>query len=268
MLGAIIGDIAGSRFERKNHRSKLFTLLTEDCYVTDDSLMTLAICQALLHCKTDQSDLSVLAVKYMQEMGRAHPYAGYGKGFRNWIHSDNPQPYNSIGNGAAMRVSGCGIVARSLEEAKFLSRSVTEVTHNHPESIKGAEATAVAVFLANNGSTIAQIQEHINNNYYPMDFTLDSIRDTYQFSSTCQGTVPQALTAFFESTDFEDTIRNAISIGGDSDTIAAIAGGIAGVYYGIPAHIAEQGLCFLEEDLQDILWEFESSYPPKAGEGK
>lgn len=146
------------------------------------------------------------------------------------MYSSSPKPYGSYGNGAAMRVSACGFVARSLEEAIELSRKVTEVSHNHPEGIKGAEATAVAVYMAKNGSSLLDIQDYINKHYYKIDFKLDDIRETYEFNETCQDTVPQALEAFFESTGFEDAIRNAISIGGDSDTLAAITGGIAEAY--------------------------------------
>ena len=143
-----------------------------------------------------------------------------------------------------------------MEEAKALSKAVTEVTHNHPEGIKGAEATAVAIYLARSGYSIEEIQQHISTKYYPMDFTLEEIRDTYEFNETCQDTVPQALKAFFESLDFEDAIRNAISIGGDSDTLAAITGGIAEAYYGVPQDIKDKALNYLDEDLLQIVNRF------------
>ena len=158
-----------------------------------------------------------------------------------------------------MRVSACGFAAKSLEEAKALSKAVTEVTHNHPEGIKGAEATVVAIYLARSGYSIEEIQQHISTKYYPMDFTLDEIRDTYEFNETCQDTVPQALKAFFESLDFEDAIRNAISIGGDSDTLAAITGGIAEAYYGVPQDIKDKALNYLDEDLLQIVNRFYAS---------
>ena len=237
MIGAIIGDIVGSRFEWNNHRSKDFDLLPHQCFFTDDSVMSLAVCDALMRCRPDFSDLSEQAIHSMQEIGRPYPNCGYGGSFHKWMYSDNPHPYNSYGNGAAMRVSGCGYVGKSLEEVRLLSKAVTEVTHNHPEGIKGAEATAVAVYLARAGKSLVEIQDYITKNYYPIDFTLNSIRDSYRFNETCQNTVPQALEAFFESTDFEDAIRNAISIGGDSDTLAAITGAIAEAYYGVPANI-------------------------------
>lgn len=263
MLGAIIGDIVGSRFEWNNNKSKQFDLLTYKCSVTDDSIMILAIAKALLESKSDYSDLSENAVKYMQNIGQHYPNCGYGGHFREWIYSDNPKPYNSYGNGAAMRVSACGFVANTLEEVKQLSKAVTEVTHNHPEGIKGAEATAVAIFLARSGKNLLEIRDYITKNYYPLNFSLDEIRDNYEFNESCQGTVPQALEAFFESKNFEDAIRNAISIGGDSDTIAAITGGIAGAYYGIPTDIRKHALTFLDERLLKILVEFENNYPSK-----
>jgi len=263
MLGAIIGDIVGSRFEWHNHRNKQFEFLTYKCNVTDDSVMSLAIAKALLKCKSDYSNLAKVAVTYMQSIGRLYPTCGYGESFRKWVHSNNPQPYGSYGNGAAMRVSACGFVARSLDEAKTLSKAVTEITHNHPEGIKGAEATSVAIFLARSGKSLLEIQDYITQNYYSIDFTLDGIRDSYKFNESCQDTVPQALEAFFEATSFEDAIRNAISIGGDSDTIAAITGGIAEAYYGIPTDIRKHALTFLDERLLKILVEFENKYPSK-----
>jgi len=263
MIGAIIGDIVGSRFEWNNHRSKDFEFLTYKCFFTDDTVMSLAVCKALMECQTDYSDLSDQAIRNMQEIGRPYPKCGYGGMFYNWMYSESPEPYNSFGNGAAMRISACGHVAQSVEEAKSLSHTVTAVTHNHPEGIKGAEAVAVAVFMARSGKNLLEIRDYIDKNYYPMDFSLDDIRETYEFNETCQETVPQALVAFFESTDFEDAIRNAISIGGDSDTIAAITGGIAEAYYGVPTQIRKHALTFLDEKLLEILLEFENRYPAK-----
>ena len=223
--------------------------------------MTLAVAKALLASKEDWSQLSKNAVKYMQEVGRHYPDCGYGGHFFYWIFSDDPQSYSSYGNGAAMRISSVGFVADSIEQAKVLSQAVTAVTHNHPEGIKGAEATAVAIFLARNGASMDEIRDHIDKNYYPMDFTLDDIREDYTFDVTCQGSVPQSLEAFFESENFEDAIRNAISIGGDSDTIAAICGGIAEAYYGIPEDIRQEALTFLDDRLLEIVVDFENTYP-------
>ena len=263
MLGAIIGDIVGSRFEWDNHKSKDFEFLNHQCFFTDDSVMSFAICKALLQSEKGFADLSELAIKNMREIGQHYPDVGYGGGFSRWLFSENPQPYNSFGNGAAMRVSGCGYVATSIDEAKQLSKAVTEVTHNHPEGLKGAEAVAVAVFLAHSGWNMLEIRDYIVKNYYRIGFTLDSIRTEYEFDVSCQGSVPQALEAFFESTDFEDAIRNAISIGGDSDTVAAITGAVAEAYYGIPTGIRKHALTFLDERLLAILVEFENKYPSK-----
>ena len=262
MLGAIIGDTVGSRFEWHNHRSKDFDFLTYKCEPTDDSIMTLAIAKAILKSEDDVNKLPDLAVRYMQQLGRLFPDAGYGGAFRKWIRSNNPKPYGSFGNGAAMRVSPVGFAAKNLDEAKAMSKAVTKVTHNHPEGLKGAEATTVAIFMALHGKSMLEIRDYIDKNYYPMNFTLDGIKDSYQFNETCQDTVPQAMMAFFESTGFEDAIRNAISIGGDSDTIAAITGGIAEAYYGIPSEIRKHELTFLNERLLAILVEFENKYKP------
>ena len=260
MLGAIIGDIVGSRFEWNNIKTKEFEFFAQECTVTDDSIMSLAVAKALLESGKEVDKLSKIAASCLQEIGRPYHNCGYGGMFYEWMYSDSLQPYNSFGNGAAMRVSACGYAAESLEEAVKLSRAVTEITHNHPEGIKGAEATAVALYMAKSGSNISEIRDYINDNYYPMNFTLESIRENYIFDVTCQGTVPQAITAFLESSDFEDAIRNAISIGGDSDTLAAITGGIAGAYYGIPSGIRREALNFLDERLLRILLEFENTY--------
>ncbi len=263
MLGAIIGDIIGSRFEWNNNKSKEFDLLTYKCFFTDDTVMTLAIAKSILEVDQEYGDLGIITINNMQEIGRSYPLAGYGGMFRKWLYLTNPEPYNSYGNGSAMRVSSCGFVANSIEEAISLSRKVTEVTHNHPEGLKGAEATAVSVYLAKTGKNILEIRDYINENYYSLDFTLDGIREDYTFNETCQGTVPQAIMAFLESTSFEDAIRNAISIGGDSDTVAAITGGIAEAYYGIPTEIRNHALTFLDEKLINILIDFENKYPSK-----
>ena len=219
MLGAIIGDIAGSRFEWQNIKTKDFELLTHlhGCKPTDDSIMSLAIAQAILEC-SDADTLSQGAVRCMQKLGQKYPHAGYGGHFQRWLTEKNPKPYNSFGNGAAMRVSACGYAASNAEVAKALAHAVTKVSHNHPEGMKAAEAVTVAIYMARTGSSMLEIRDHITKHYYDIAFTLDAIRPTYTFDVTCQGSVPQAFEAFFESTSFEDAIRNAISIGGDSDT--------------------------------------------------
>ena len=266
MIGAIIGDIVGSRFEFNNHRSKDFELFTDECFVTDDSIMTLAVAKAIMEtCRTFESSVvtsgfsdefySVLernTIRYMQEIGRKYPNCGYGSRFYQWIFSQNPQPYGSFGNGAAMRISPVGFAARSEEEAVKMAKVVTSVSHNHVEGVKGAEATVIAIFMARTGSSKEEIRNRITRNYYELDFTLDEIRDTYEFDETCQGTVPQAIEAFLESTSFDDAIRNAISIGGDSDTLAAITGGIAEAYYGVPTDMKEKALTYLDLLLRSI----------------
>jgi len=264
MLGAIIGDIAGSRFEFNNHRSKDFELFTKGCSVTDDSIMTLAVAKAILSCSGGWEQLGENAVKCMQIIGRKYPGCGFGGMFRKWVFDDDPKPYNSFGNGAAMRISPCGFIAQSEDEAKLLAQKVTEVTHNHSEGLKGAEAAAVAVFLARNGAAKSEIKERIEKDYYTLNFNLDSIRESYQFNETCQGTVPQAIMAFLESVSFEDAIRNAVSIGGDSDTLAAITGGIAEAYYGIPLDLKRKALAYLDHELLDIFTEWENAVSTKA----
>jgi len=257
MLGAIIGDIAGSRFEFNNIRSKEFDLFAKDSRITDDSIMTLAIAKAIMACNGDWQQLEYNAVKYMQEIGRKYPNCGFGGMFRKWMFSNAPEPYNSYGNGAAMRVSSCGFIARTEEEAILLSRKVTEVTHNHAEGLKGAEAVSVAIFIARNGAAKSEIKERMEKDYYSLNFTLDGIRDDYKFNETCQETVPQAIVAFLESVSFEDAIRGAVSIGGDSDTLAAITGSIAEAYYNVPSDLRSKALSFLDRELISIYEEWE-----------
>ena len=263
MLGAIVGDVVGSRFERNNIKSKDFELFMPFCRPTDDSVMSLAVAKAILECDGEYQDLGAKSVEWMQRLGREYPYAGYGGKFSRRLTSENPRPYGSFGNGAAMRVSACGFAARTLEEAGDLARAVTEVSHNHPESLKAAEAIACSIFLARRGADMSEIRRFVTGEYYPIAFTLDEIRDLYKFDVSCQGSVPQAFQAVFESTGFEDAIRNAISIGGDSDTIGAIAGGLAEAYYGIPKDIQGECLKKLPPDLFNILTEFEDKFPDK-----
>ena len=260
MLGAILGDIIGSRFEFLPIKHQHFMLFHPRCFPTDDSFMTLAIAEAILTCRENREDLSQRAVQCMQKWGRLYPDGGYGNMFSNWLQEENPQPYHSFGNGAAMRVSPCGFAARSLSEAKALSHAVTCVTHDHPEGLKGAEATACAIFLAKSGKSKEESLSLIRRDYYPMDFTLDSIRDDYFFNETCQETVPQALQAFLEGESFEDCIRNAVSLGGDSDTLAAITGGVAQAFFGIPDTLRTQGESFLDEEMKAILRAFEEKF--------
>ncbi len=266
MLGAMIGDIAGSRFEWHPVKTKEFELLSHDggCKPTDDSVMTAAVANAILACDGDYTDLGEMTVLHMRAMGRKYPHAGYGGGFRKWLASPDPKPYRSFGNGSAMRVSPCAWAAGSLGEAFALSRAVTEVTHDHPEGLKGAEAVTAAIYLALHGESISGIRDYIDRHYYPMDFTLDGIREAYKFDVTCQGSVPQAIMAFLESADFEDAVRGAVSLGGDADTQAAIAGSIAAAYYGIPDGLRKQAFTFLDDGLAETVRRFEEKFGPAS----
>ena len=275
MLGAIVGDIVGSVYEWNNIKTKDFPLFRDDCFFTDDTVMTCAVAEAIMN--GGQKDDFIDAMK---KYGRMYPNADYGARFNRWLMTDNREPYNSFGNGSAMRVSPCAwrLDATTDElppEGKRLAQLSSEVTHNHPEGIKGAMATADAIFMcryffsgyaSDNGQTNSdnpeeikrRIKEHIEKEYgYDLSKTLDEIRPTYRFNETCQDTVPQAIVAFLESTDFEDAIRNAISLGGDSDTLAAITGSIAEAAYGIPEWIKDKVYTYLDEPLKDVLrrWE-------------
>ncbi|MFZ9197699.1 MAG: ADP-ribosylglycohydrolase family protein [Bacilli bacterium] len=260
MIGAIVGDIVGSIYEWDNKKSKEFKFLTKENFFTDDTVMTLAIAKALLHLDKDLKSWQKLLINEMRNIGLKHPASGYGRGFMLWLLSKNPKPYHSYGNGAGMRISPVAYVGYTLDEVTFLSRIVTEVTHDHPEGIKAAEAIAVATFMARKKFTKIQIKKHLQKYYYPLNFTLHEIRPTYSFDETAQGSTPQAIVAFLESNDFEDAIRNAISIGGDSDTIAAMTGAIAGAFYGIPKPIEEKTLSYLTKDLLDIVVAFKQKY--------
>ena len=263
MLGAIIGDICGSRYEWANIKSKQFQLFKYQCRPTDDSIMTLAIAQAILTADGKWEKLSRCAVASMQSLGRSYPGRGYGGRFHDWLTEENPQPYYSWGNGAGMRVSPCAWAAGSLEEALMMSDAVTAVTHDHPEGLKGARAITAGIYLAREGKSMDEIRNHIAENYYPLDFTLDSIRKNYRFDVSCQGSVPQAIEAFLESGSYEDAVRGAISIGGDSDTIAAMAGSIAEAFWGIPDSIRQEGMRFMDDAMIEIVKDFETKYGTK-----
>ena len=275
MLGAIVGDVVGSVYERHNIKTKQFPLFRDDCHFTDDTVMTCAVAEAVMN--GGQKDDFIDAIK---KYGRIYPNVGYGGRFRKWINSDDREPYYSCGNGSAMRVSpcawmmDCGFMDRTgcwPSMASACAELSAAVTHNHPEGIKGAMATADAIFLSRYyfhgyGDTDEisvkndpaeckkRIRDHIEGMYgYDLSKTLDEIRPTYCFDATCQGSVPQAIIAFLESTGFEDAIRNAISLGGDSDTIAAITGSIAEAAYGIPDWIKRKTLTYLDGRLKDVL---------------
>lgn len=270
MIGTIVGDLVGSRFGGNEDRGKEFEFLTYKCLLTDRSVMTLAVAQAILMCRPDQGDLRINAVECMRRIGPRDFYCGIGGELGHWTHTDVPGAYNSCESHAAVWVGAVGFAASNLEEARQMSGVITDITHSGPEAGRGAEAVASAIYMARAGSSILEIRDYIHKNYYPMNFTLEGIRDTYDFSNVCQNTVPQALMAFLESRDFEDAVRNAVSIGGDSGTIAAITGGVAEAYYGVPARIRKHVLTFLEEGLLRIVIAFENRYVPamekKVGE--
>lgn len=257
MLGAIVGDIVGSRFEFEGFKSKDFAMFSTKCFVTDDSIMTLAVAEAILKCQGDYTKLYEYTIASMRLIGPKYPCSGYGGNFFRWLYQEKPRPYNSYGNGAAMRISPVAYIAKSLSEVKKFSKAVTETTHNNCEGLKGAEAVACAIYLAKEGKTQAEIREFIQLNYYDISFTLDELRPTYEFDVTCQGTVPPAIVAFLEANNFEDAIRNAISLGGDADTLAAITGSIAEAYWQIPADMSRKALKYLDNFLLDILNRFE-----------
>ena len=268
MLGAIVGDVVGSVYEWNNIKTKDFPLFRDDCFFTDDTVMTCAVAEAIMN--GGQKDDFIDAMK---KYGRMYPNADYGARFNRWLMTDNREPYNSFGNGSAMRVSPCAWVNDATtdvlpSEGRRLAQLSSVVTHNHPEGIKGAMATADAIFMCryfcggdgseNPAEIKRRVKEHIEREYgYDLSKTLDEIRPTYRFNETCQDTVPQAIVAFLESTDFEDAIRNAISLGGDSDTLAAITGSIAEAAYGIPDWITDKVYTYLDEPLKDVLrrWE-------------
>jgi ADP-ribosylglycohydrolase len=260
MIGAIAGDIIGSVYEWKNIKTNQFDLFSPDCFFTDDSVLTVALAESIL---TGADYASLMRAYY-----RRNPDAGYGGFFHRWAQAHECQPYNSWGNGAAMRISSVGFAFNTLDEVLVRAAEYTAVTHNHPEGIKGAQTTAAAIFLARTGSTKADIRQYTTATFhYDLSRTVDEIRPAYQFDESCQGTVPQAIVCFLESTDFEDAIRNAISLGGDSDTLACITGGIAQAHYGVPPAIAERAMSILDEDLRDITARFLSSYCPGTPPG-
>ena len=258
MIGAILGDIIGSRFEFHNYLGKDFELLTRRCCFTDDTVMTCAVAEALMASREDFSDLSQQAVAAMQRLGRLYPDAGYGARFIHWVFADDPRPYNSCGNGSAMRISAVGFAAQDVEEARRLSAAVTRVSHNHPEGLKGAEAAAVAIVMARQGRSKEEIRAEMEK-YYDLSVGVDAFRERWggHGKEICQVTLPQALACFFEGEDYEDVIRNCISIGGDSDTIAAIAGGIAEAFYGVPEELRSRAGEFLSPQLAEICAAFD-----------
>ena len=262
MYGAILGDIIGSPFEfDRGDKTKEFDLFTKGCDFTDDSVMTIAVGEALLAVgpQATVKEIEEAVVTNMQDLGKRYPYAGYGGRFRYWLRERNPKPYGSYGNGSAMRVSAAGGLYDSLERTREVARATANVTHNHPEGIKGAEATASAIYMARNGSSKEEIKEYIEKEFhYNLDRTLDEIRPGYHMDETCQRTVPEAIIAFLESKDFKDAVRNAVSLGGDTDTLGAITGSIAEAFYGIPAVLIAECKSRIDKGMMtDVLDEFD-----------
>ena len=257
IVGAIAGDIIGSPYEWNPIKTKEFDLFSPHSIFTDDTVMTLAIAKWLCEDK-DSKEVLIRNLKYF---GNKYPKAGYGARFMEWLRQESPEPYGSWANGSAMRVSPCAWVADSLEEAQELAKTSAIVTHNHPEGIKGALATSDAIYLSRIGATEDEIRNHIEVRYgYDLDRTVDEIRPHYHFDVSCQGSVPESIICFLEADDFEDTIRNAISLGGDADTQAAIAGSIAAAYWDVPKSISFNSIPRLDNTLLNVFIEFEEKF--------
>ena len=257
MIGAILGDIIGSPYEFESDKNKDFLLFSPDCRLTDDSLMTIAVGCACTeaNCNNEFEFKKILAEK-MKEIGLRYPDAGFGKRFYQWMIMNEDEPYGGYTNGSAMRVSPTAWAVDTLEAVERLAKWSAEITHSHPEGIKGAQAVAAAIFMARSGFEKDEIREYIEANYYDLDFTVEEIRPGYRHDMTCEGSVPQAIVCFLDSEDFEDAIRNAVSLGGDGDTQACIAGAIAEAYYGIPEELQERIFDYIDDTLQEYYWEY------------
>lgn len=262
MFGAILGDIIGSPYEfDQGEKTKNFPLFSETSAFTDDTVMTIAVCDAFLSAygKSDEEIKDAL-IDSMKKWGRAYPDAGYGENFGLWLRLDDRKPYNSFGNGSAMRVSSVAWLYKSIKDVRHAARLSAEVTHNHPEGIKGAEAVASAIFLGRIGSSKAEIREYIEKEFqYDLSRTCDEIRPGYHHVESCMETVPEAITAFMEGVNYEDVIRNAVSLGGDCDTLTAIAGSIAEGYYGVPSPLKRACYERIPADMQAVLQRFEEA---------
>ena len=262
MYGALLGDMIGAPYEfDRGNKSKEFPLFCESSRFTDDSVMTIAVAEALLDSRfLDDDSIRDALIKSMRKWGKKYPDAGYGRKFLCWLREKDPKPYGSCGNGSAMRVSAAGWLFDTLEETREKARLTAEVTHDHPEGIKGAEATSGAIFLARTGRSKEEIRDYIVQEFgYDLSRTCDQIRPSYHHNESCQKTVPEAITAFLEGTDFEDVIRTAVSLGGDCDTLTCIAGSIAEAFYGVPAILKAECRRRLPEDMAYILGRFDIS---------
>lgn len=262
MYGALLGDMIGAPYEfDRGNKSKEFPLFCENSRFTDDSVMTIAVAEALLDSRfLDDDSIRAALIKSMRKWGKKYPDAGYGRKFLCWLREKEPKPYGSCGNGSAMRVSAAGWLFDTLEETREKARLTAEVTHDHPEGIKGAEATSSAIFLARTGRSKGEIRDYIVQEFgYDLSRTCDQIRPSYYHNESCQKTVPEAITAFLEGTDFEDVIRTAVSLGGDCDTLTCIAGSIAEAFYGVPAILKAECRRRLPEDMAYVLGRFDIS---------
>ena len=261
MYGAILGDMIGAPYEfDRGSKTKDFPLFGKHSHFTDDSVMTIAVAQALMDAAGQDDDaIKDALVRAMHQWGRRYPTAGYGYRFYHWLRMQNSEPYNSYGNGSAMRVSAAGWMCDTLAQTRHLAMLTAVVTHNHPEGVKGAEATAAAIFMARTGATKDAIKAYIVREFgYDLSRTCDEIRPTYRHVESCQQTVPEAITAFLEGTDFEDVIRTAVSLGGDCDTLTCIAGGIAEAFYGVPDALRQACIARLPKDMADVLTRFDA----------
>lgn len=261
MIGALFGDITGSKYEFNNIRTKSFTLLEDDCFFTDDSVCTCAFMDFLLHSKERNESF---ATKYLHKWTKAYPGRGYGLNFYNWIHSDNPMPYNSCGNGSAMRVSSVAWVAKDMDELKELTNTITNITHNHPEGLKGALVTATCIYMALHNKSKDEIKEYAVSMYPQIEtFDYEQLRKNYGFYEICQKSVPEAIYCFLISKDFYDCALTTISIGGDCDTTSAISMAIAEAYYGVPSEAYYYVKAHISKEMSNLIDEFEKVYGNK-----
>lgn len=260
MYGALLGDMIGAPYEfDMGDKTKDFPLFSEKSHFTDDSVMTVAVAQALMDAREQQSeDAEQLLIASMRLWGHRYPMAGYGNRFNSWLWAKDPQPYDSFGNGSAMRVSPAGWLYDTMEQTRAAARLTARVTHNHPEGIKGAEATASAILLARKGADKEEIKEYIIREFgYDLSRTCDDIRPDYRHVESCQQTVPEAIIAFLEGESFEDVIRTAVSLGGDCDTLTCIAGSIAEAFYGVSNKLKTECRKRLTKDMLAVLDRFE-----------
>ena len=260
MYGAIIGDTVGSRFEFvRGEKTKEFKFFSDRCGFTDDTVMTVAVAEALMSVGMDagEEEVKTALIKSVKDWGHRYPEAGYGGRFVSWLFSGNTEPYGSYGNGSAMRVSPAGWLYDTIERTREVARWTAEITHDHPEGVKGAESLAAVIFLARNKHGMDEIREYIVREFgYDLSRTVDEIRPDYHHVEDCMRTMPEAFECFLESTDYEDCIRNVVSIGGDVDTLGAIAGAAAEAFWGIPKHIVEEGDKFLTNEIREVVRRF------------